>query len=122
MKRVAWGVNRHPQCPNTAFEFLEQVLLVATIVGTEHDLAGCHLPVIGNVDDVPNVVEQNLLAFLDRQVLANHHHAVRRLARSGLVGKLRHVFRLQTDVLEPPLDDDSFLDVGRLCRLCGEPS
>ena len=51
-------------------------LLVASIVRHEHDRGSGGLAIVGHVEEIADLIEQPLLALLDRDVLPDHDHAV----------------------------------------------
>ena len=81
-------VHRHRQRLHATLQLGDQVLLVAAVVGQEHDLRGRCGPVVGDVEEVPVRLEEPQLALLDHQLLAEHDHPVRLLAGDGPVGEL----------------------------------
>ena len=53
---------------------------MATIVGREDDFMGGAGPIVGDVEEVANLVVQHDLAFLLGDVFADHDHAIGLLA------------------------------------------
>ena len=99
-------VHGRRQRPNAALELGDQVFLVATIIGREHNLLGRHRAVIGNVKQVSIFLEQPLLSLLDLDELADDDHPIALLAGVRFVVELRdHLFD-QANVLVPSLSND----------------
>src|ERR1700722_9128412 len=65
---------------HATFELGDQVLLVAAIVGREHDLFGGLVAVVGDVEEVAILLEQPQLSLVGPQPLTEHHHAITLLA------------------------------------------
>ncbi|MDP7572911.1 MAG: hypothetical protein QF391_15020, partial [Myxococcota bacterium] len=94
-------------------ELLDQVLLVAAVVGFEDHLCGGEAPVVGDVEEVAYLVEESLLATLNRQVLSQNHDAVGPVAGGGAVVELRQVLGAQPNILVPLGANDLLLDALR---------
>ena len=50
-------IRRHPQRVDSAFELADNVLLVTTVIGEENNLLRSHLSIVGDIEEVPYVVE-----------------------------------------------------------------
>jgi len=111
-------VHRRLQRPYSALQLRDQILLVAAVVGRKDDLLGGSLALVGDVEEVANLVEQRQLAFFFRDVLAHHHHPVGLVAGRRPVVELGHVFGLQAERLKATLFDDGLLDVAGRRRGC----
>ncbi len=83
------------------------------VVAREHDLCRGALPVIGDVEEVADLVEQACLALLMADVLAHDDHAVGLLAFGRPVVELGHFLTLQIQHVKFPLPHDRLLDVRR---------
>lgn len=64
------------------------------------------IPVIGDGEEVPDIVEEHVVAALDAQVLAQQDDAIRSRARGWLVVELREIFGLELDVFVALFDDE----------------
>ena len=104
-------VHRRPQRVDPALQLRDQVLLVAPVVGLEHQLACGGLAVVGQVEPIADLVEQPRLALLHRDRLADHDQAVRPLAGRRPIVDLGHVLPDPGQRLEPALADDPVLDL-----------
>jgi azurin len=67
--------------------------LVAALPGLVDHLVGGHVGVVGDVEEVAVLAEQDVLAALDRDVLAQRDDAVIALALPGPVGELDDILR-----------------------------
>jgi hypothetical protein len=54
------------QSAHTTLELRDQVFLITPLPGLLHDLGTRHLPIVGDVEEVADVIEQGRLASLDR--------------------------------------------------------
>ena len=106
-------VDRGRQRPHSTGQLGDQVLLVAAVVGLEHDVFRVDCPIVGDVEEVANLVEQPSLAFLVSDVLAKHNHPIRLLTFAGLILELGVVLVLQPEHLELAAADDPLLHVHR---------
>ena len=106
-------VRRHPQGVHSTLELTDDVFLVAAIVGKKDHFSHRHLPIVGDVEEVPDLIKQPVLPLFDREVLPNHNHAIGFLTVSGTIVKLGDLLALQADVLEFSLLDYLFFDVFR---------
>src|SRR5262249_18719799 len=88
-----------------------EILLIAALIRREHDLLRRRLPIIGDEEEVPDLVEQPHLPLLARDVLAEHDHAIVLATLQGTVAELEDVLRLQTQCLVPTRTHDRVLDV-----------
>ena len=61
-------VRRHPKSVHSILELSDDVLLVAGIIGKQDNLLWSHSPVIGYVEEIPDLVEQPVLALFDRKI------------------------------------------------------
>src|SRR5881409_3123411 len=104
----------HSQCIDAALQLPNHVLLVAAIIGEEHNFFLCHLAVIRNVEEVPDLVEQPLFPLFYSQVLAHHHHPVSLLAVRRLIIEFGNIFASQKDILVFTLSDDLLLHIVRM--------
>ena len=76
-------------------------------------------PVVGDVKEVANLVEQPYFALLPGDVLADHDHAIRLPTSRRPVVELGHLFALQPEVLEPAVPDNpASLTFSGRCRGC----
>ena len=91
----------------------QQVFLIATVIGTEDDLIGFADPIVGDVEEVHDLIEQQLFAFGHRDVLLDHHHTVGLLAGGWPIVEFGHLLRLQPPVLKLPSHHHRLLDVVR---------
>src|SRR5258708_5417850 len=78
-----------------------------------HHLFGGHTRVIGDVEEVADVVEQMLFPFLHREILTHDHDTVSFAALAGPIGELGDLLTDQAGILIAPLAYDAFLDVDR---------
>ena len=92
-------------------ELLDQVLLVAAFVGLVHNHRPRGGPVVGDIEEVADFVEQSLLALRHRQVLAQHHDPIGLATLGRAILELGHLLGLQAHVLVPTLSNDSLFDV-----------
>ena len=86
------------QCPHTVLELRDQVLLIAAVIRLENNVGGRKVAVVGDVEEIPDIVEQHGLTSLDREILAEYYHAVVGVAGVGPVRKLRDVLRAKPNV------------------------
>ena len=107
-------VHRGRQCPHATGQLGNQVLLVAAVVRLEDHPLRFDFPVIGDVEEVADLIEQPLLALLVRDVLAEDDHAVGPTAGRWLIIELGVLLALEPEDFVFPLADDPPLDVGRL--------
>ena len=70
-------------------QLIDQILLVAAIVRQEGHVGRRGLVIIGEIEEVPDLIEQAPIALLDRDILANDDHPVRLRARRRLVRTFR---------------------------------
>jgi len=97
---------------------LDDVFLVAALVGKQHHLGTGQRAIIGNVEEVPDLLEEAGLAFLDTEILAHDYHAIGLLAMSGPIVELGHLLALEADVFVLALWNDLPFDIGgALARL-----
>src|SRR5262249_46116333 len=94
-----------------AVQLRNEILLITALIRREHDLRRRPLPVIGDEEEVPDLVEQPRLPLLARDVLAEHDHAIVLATLQGTVAELGELFRLQTQRLVPTRTHDRVLDV-----------
>ena len=87
--------------------------MIAAIIGREDDLIRFVHPLVGDVKEVHDPIEQEFLAFLHRNILLHHHHAVRLPARGRPIVEFGDLLRAQSLVLELTGHDHSFLDIVR---------
>ena len=106
-------VHRRVERPDASLELRDQVLLVTALAGLLHDLDARERGVIGDVKKVADVVEQDVLALLDRQIFLQRDDPVGPRAGGGLVVEINHRFADGRDVLEAALPDDAVLDTRR---------
>src|SRR6266568_1456854 len=98
---------------NVAFELRDQILLIATSPCFLHDLIVGHGPIVGDVEEVADLVEQDVLALLDRKVLAQGYDPIGFAALDRLVLEVEHLFALWPDHLVLPLPDDPLFHILR---------
>src|SRR5579864_4924067 len=91
----------------------QDVFLIAPPVGTEDNLLRRALPVVGDVEEIADLVEQPRLPLLSRDVLAEDDHAVVPAALRRTVAELGDVLGAQAQCLEGAPADDRVLDVVR---------
>ena len=104
---------------NASLELLQQVFLMATIIGREHDFMGGAGPVVGDVEQVANLIVQHDLAFFLGDVFADYDHAISLLASVWPIGELGHFFALQAQGFETTFANDLVLDVdGPVTQAC----
>ncbi len=106
-------VERRRQRTNAPLVLLNEILLIAAVVGVEDDLLGRRVPVVGDVKEAPRIVEQLLLTLGRFEVFPHHDHAIRLPAQRRRVRELGHVLLHQADVLELARLDDLLFDVLR---------
>ena len=76
---------------------------------------------VGEGEKIPDLLRGRLFAFLDAEVLAQHHQAVGPATFMGLVIELRHAFAHQLFVQVAPAAHHGFLDpLGFAPRLGGD--
>ncbi len=68
---------------NTSLELSVEVLLIATIIGREHDLCRSRRAVVGEIKEVAVVREQLALFVAAEQILPHDDQAVGLAARTG---------------------------------------
>ena len=85
---------------DAVLHLLDQVFLIAALVGMADDPPCCHLALgcIGDVEEVPNLRDQELLAFFNPQCLFECDDSVGLFALGWLKGKLSIVLILKGDV------------------------
>ena len=69
----------------------------------------------GDVEEVPDLIEEGLLALHATGVLAHHHNPVGLSALLGLVGELGDVFVVESEVEEATFGDDVLCAVMTSC-------
>ena len=92
---------------------------MAALVGIKDDLRIRHLPVIGDIEEVTNLIKEHLVALFDRNVLTQDHHAIGLSAQGRSVVKFSHMFTLQLKVLKLPGLDDLGFDIERFLSSLG---
>src|SRR5450759_153857 len=112
-------VHRRRQRVYAAFELGDQVLLVAAIVGREHDLVGRGHAVVRDIEEVAILLEQPHLPFVRPQKLAQDDHPITLVAGDGAILELGDHLLEYVDRLEPTLFDDLLLDPFGLLAGCG---
>src|SRR5262249_43593344 len=102
---IAFG--RHQSRRNTVFlaEFAKVFLKHAA----SHYRRGFARPIVGDVEEVTDLVKQPPLSLLPRDVLADDHHPIDLAAGRRLAVEFRHVLTTQLPVLEAAGDDDGLL-------------
>ena len=65
---------------DSVLQLLDQILLVATLVCIEHHLLRRHLGVVGDVEEVFHVIEEDVLSSFHREVLSQDDEAIFALA------------------------------------------
>src|SRR5207244_7442252 len=96
---------------NVAFELRDQILLLATSPCVLHHLIVGHGPIVGDVEEVADLVEQDVLAPLDRKVLAQGYDPIGFAALDRLVLEVEHLFAIRPDHLVLPLPDDPLFHI-----------
>ncbi len=86
---------------------------MAALVGIKDDLLVRHLPVIGDIEEVTNLIKEHLSTLLDRNILTQDHHAIGLSAECRLVVKFSYMFAMQLKGLKLPGFDDLGFDVER---------
>ena len=99
------------QRPHLPFQLRDQVLLIAAVVGDEHDLFTRTRPVVGDVEEVPVLVEKLEFAFHHVDLLTQRDQAIDAIAPAGPVFELGHVLPLQHEVLVLLPDHHLLFDV-----------
>src|SRR5512144_2249438 len=107
------AIRRHPQGVDSALELTDDVFLVAAVIGEENDFLHGHIPVVGDVEEIPDVIEQPNLALFDGEVFPNHYHPVGLAAVSGTIIELGDLLAFQADVLELSFLDHLLLNIFR---------
>ena len=105
-------VERHPQRVDPVLELLDDVFLVAAVVGAGHDLGGGQVGAGGDVEEVADLVDEGLLAAGLADVLAQRDDAVGSAAFAGLVGELGDILVVEFEVEIAAFGDDAPLVVG----------
>ncbi len=85
--------------------------MVAALVRLKDDLSRRHRAVVGDVEEVANLVEESELAAFDRDVLPQRDDTVGALALAGLIVEFHHLLGVELEVLVAALFDDALLDV-----------
>ena len=93
-------IERRPQCVDSVLELIDQVLLITSLVRTEHDLVSCRLPVIRDIEEVPDLIPQLMLPFAPYQVLFQRNDPVRLAALDRCVLKLCDFLVVEVDGIE----------------------
>src|SRR5215469_17019129 len=91
----------------------QSILLITPPVRTEDDLLRRALPVVGDVEEIADLVEQPGLPLLSRDVLPEDDHAVVLATLRRTVAELGDVLGAQAQCLEGAPADDRVLDVVR---------
>ncbi len=92
---------------------------MAALIGIKDDLLIRHLPVIGDIEEVTNLIKEHLGALFDRNIFTQDHHAMGLSAQRRSVVKFSHMFTLQLKVLKLPGFDDLGFDVERFLSVLG---
>src|SRR5229473_5683515 len=92
-------------------QLLDQVFLMATVVGREDDLLGFAQPIVADVKEVTDLVEEPQLTLFLRYILADHDHAIVPRAGGGTIIEFGHIFVLQPQRLVAALTNNLVLDV-----------
>ena len=100
-------------------ELRQQIFLITTIVGQKDDLSGVGDPIVRDVEEIDDFVEQHFLALLHGDVLAYDDHTIVFFASGRPVVEFRHIFRSQTLVLEFAGHHDLFFNIFRLLSRLG---
>ena len=116
-------VQGHAQRVNSVLELLDDVLLVATLVGTPNHLIGAQIITGRDIEEIADFVEQYLLALHLADVLAQHYHPVVPVALARTVGELGNLFVVEPEVQVLSLYDDTLFLVALipfagLCAQC----
>src|SRR5688572_2883925 len=104
-------IRRHPESIDPTLQLRDHVLLVATIVSKENHFLHRHLAVVSDVEEVPDVVKQTLLASLNTEVLSHHNNAIGLFTTCGFVVELSNVLTQQSDVLVFTFPNNLLFDV-----------
>ena len=107
-------VGREAKSIDAALELPNQVFLVAAIVGFAHDLLRRHVVVVGDVEEVAVVLDQDGLALPLLDFLAKDDQPVRARALRRLILDLREFLAQEHQVLPVFPHDEVFLDVRSL--------
>ena len=102
-------IHGHAQGVDAVFELFDDVFLVAAFVGSKDDLGRGEVVARGDVEEIPDIVEEGLLAFRLGDVFSQGHDAVGPFALAGLIVKLCHVFELLRQLEVAPRLDDALL-------------
>ena len=94
------------------YELLDDVLLIAALVGAGDDLLGGHVRACRDIEEITAFVEQDKVALHFADVLAQNHDAIPTFTARGLVVELGHLFVVQHQVGVGPLVDDALFLVG----------
>src|SRR3972149_3267046 len=73
-------VHRHSQSVDSVLELLNEVFLVASIITEPHQFRRTQIGDVGNIEKVPNIIEEPYLAFLHRKALAQDNDPIGSLA------------------------------------------
>src|SRR6266446_4276418 len=96
---------------DAVLQLLDQVFLMATVVGREDDLLGLAHPIVADVKEVTDLVEQPQLTLFLGDILADHDHAIVTRAGSGTISELGHLFVLQPQRFVAALTHNLVLDI-----------
>src|SRR5208283_2553456 len=84
---------------------------MTAIVGREDNLVGLADPIVGDIEQITDLIVQAQLPFFLGDVLADHDHAILLLTGVWAIGELGHLLALQAQDLEATLAHDLVLDV-----------
>ena len=105
-------IQGHAQGIDAVFELLDDVLLIAALVGTGDDLGGAYVRACRDIEEITAFVEQDKVALHFADVLAQDHDAIHTFTARRLVVELGHVFVVEDQVGVGPLVDDALFLVG----------
>jgi hypothetical protein len=105
------SIRRHPQCIHPALELTDDVFLVAAVIGEQNYFLRSHLAVVGDIEKIPNILEQPSLSPFDRKVFPNHNHPVGLLAVGRTIVEFGDMFAFQPNFVELSFFNYLFLNI-----------
>src|SRR4030042_3269208 len=105
------SIHRHPQRIDAILELLNEVFLVAPLIAQPHHFCRTQVGPVGDIEEVPNIIPQLYLAFLNRQTLFEHNDSIGAFALRRLITELRNMLAHQSDVSVSFFNHNLFLKI-----------